>query len=101
MFLQVNFLKSLGSSWQFAPASRVESPIWLRRNRDKGRHGPTSAIRTRKGDGDASLSTVQLRVIQMNYDDYYARQVSGALPYFTGARVQGEGTGLEVCSVVS
>ena len=36
----------------------------------------------------------------MNYDDYYARQVGGALPYFTGARVQG-GTGLEVCSVVS
>ena len=24
----------------------------------------------------------------MNYDDYYARQVGGALPYFTGARVQ-------------
>ena len=74
--------------------SRVESQIWLRRNRDKGRHGPTSAIRTREGDGDASLSTVQLRVIQMNYDDYYARQVGGALPYFTGARVQrGHGFG--------
>ena len=29
----------------------------------------------------------------MNYDDYYARQVGGALPYFTGARVQ-RGTGL-------
>ena len=69
--------------------SRVESRIRLRRNRDKGRHGPTSAIRTREGDGDASLSTVQLRVIQMNYDDYYARQVGAALPYFTGARVQG------------
>ena len=25
----------------------------------------------------------------MNYDDYYTRQVGGALPYFTGARVQG------------
>ena len=74
--------------------SRVESRTWLRRNRDKGRHGPTSAIRTREGDGDASLSTVQLRVIQMNYDDYYARQVGGALPYFTGARVQrGHGFG--------
>ena len=24
----------------------------------------------------------------MNYDDYYAREVGGALPYFTGARVQ-------------
>ena len=24
----------------------------------------------------------------MNYDDYYVRQVGGALPYFTGARVQ-------------
>ena len=43
--------------------SRVESRIRLRRNRDKGRHGPTSAIRTREGDGDASLSTMQLRVI--------------------------------------
>ena len=30
----------------------------------------------------------------MNYDDYYARQVGGALPYFTGARVQrGHGFG--------
>ena len=26
----------------------------------------------------------------MNYDDYYAQQVGGALPYFAGARVQGE-----------
>ena len=59
-----------------------------RRNRDKGRHGSTSAIRTRECDGDASLSTAQLRTIQMNYDDYYARQVGGALPYFTGDRVQ-------------
>ena len=24
----------------------------------------------------------------MNYDDYYAQQVGGALPYFAGARVQ-------------
>ena len=47
-----------------------------------------------RGDGDASLSTVQLPTIQMNYDDYYARQVGGALPYFTGARVQrGHGFG--------
>ena len=30
----------------------------------------------------------------MNYDDYYARQVGGALPYFTGTRVQrGHGFG--------
>ena len=59
---------------------------------DTGR--PASVIRTREGDGDASLSTVQLRVIHMNYDDYYARQVGGALPYFTGARVQrGHGFG--------
>ena len=30
----------------------------------------------------------------MNYDDYYARQVGGALHYFTGARVQrGHGFG--------
>ena len=30
----------------------------------------------------------------MNYDDYYARQLGGALPYFTGARVQrGHGFG--------
>ena len=30
----------------------------------------------------------------MNYDDYYARQVGGALPYVTGARVQrGHGFG--------
>ena len=31
---------------------------------------------------------MRLRAIQMNHDDYYARQVGGALPYFTGARVQ-------------
>ena len=35
--------------------SRAESRIRQHRNRDKGRHGPTSAIRTREGDGDASL----------------------------------------------
>ena len=73
---------------------RAESRIRQRRNRDKGRHGPTSAIRTWEGDGDTSLSTVQFRAIQMNYDDYYARQVGGALSYFTGARVQrGHGFG--------
>ena len=41
--------------------------------------------------------TAQHWPIQMNYDDYYARQVGGALPYFTGARVQkghGFGSGL-------
>ena len=74
--------------------SRAESRIRQRRNRDKGRHGPTSAIRTWEGDGDISLSMVQLRAIRMNYDDYYARQVGGALPYFSGARVQrGHGFG--------
>ena len=37
---------------------------------------------------------MQLGAIQINYDDYYARQVGGALPYFTGARVQrGHGFG--------
>ena len=41
-----------------------------------------------------SLSTAQHWPIQMNYDDYYAREVGGALPYFTGARVQkGHGFG--------
>ena len=65
-------------------ASRVRH----RRNRDKGRRGSTSAIRTWEGDGDTSFSTAQLWAVQMNYDDYYARQVGGALPYFTGARVQ-------------
>ena len=37
---------------------------------------------------------VQLGAIQMNYDDYYAGQVGGELPYFTGARVQ-RGHGFE------
>ena len=37
---------------------------------------------------DTTLSTAQHWHIQMNYDDYYARQVGGALPYFTGACVQ-------------
>ena len=74
--------------------SRAESRIRQRRNRDKGRHEPTSAIRTWECDGDTSLSTVQLRAIQMNYDDYYARQVGGAMPYVNGARVQrGHGFG--------
>ena len=36
----------------------------------------------------------------MNYDDYHTRQVGGALPYFTGARVQ-RGTVSEVYPVVS
>ena len=70
------------------------SGVRHRRNRDKGRHGSTSTIRTWEGDGDTSFSTAQLWAIQMNYDDYYARQVGGALPYFTGARVQrGHGFG--------
>ena len=80
--------------------SRAESRIRQHRNRDKGRHGSTSAIRKREGDGDTSLSTVQLWAIQMNYDDYYARQVGGALPYFTGARVQ-RGHGFGSFSAVS
>ena len=47
-----------------------------------------------RGKVTVTLSTLQLRVIQMNYDDYYARQVGGALPYFTGVRVQrGHGFG--------
>ena len=80
--------------------SRAESRIRQRRNRDKGRHGPTSAIRTWEGDGDTSLSTVQLRAIQMNYEDYYARQVGGHCPTLP-ALVSRGGMGLEVCSVVS
>ena len=32
----------------------------------------------------------------MNYNEYYAQQVGGALPYFTGSRVQRVGTALEV-----
>ena len=86
-----------GGDGSFRPRpvhSHAESRIRQHRNRDKGRHGSTSAIRTREGDGDTSLSTVQLWAIQMNYNDYYARQVGGALPYFTGARVQrGHGFG--------
>ena len=74
--------------------TRDESRVWNDRNRDKGRHWSTGAIRTGKGDGDTTLSTAQHWSIQMNYDDYYARQVGGALPYFTGARVQkGHGFG--------
>ena len=41
-----------------------------------------------EGDGDTTLSTVQHWPVQMNYDDYFTIQVGGALPYFTGARVQ-------------
>ena len=34
------------------------------------------------------------RMTMMNYDDYYAQQVGGALPYFAGARVKrGHGFG--------
>ena len=59
-----------------------------------GRHWPTGAIRAGKGDSDTTLWSAQHWPIQMNYDDYYARQVGGALPYFSGARVQkGHGFG--------
>ena len=74
--------------------TRNESRVWNDRNRDKGRHLPTGPIRTGKGDGDTKLSTAQHWPIQMNYDDYYTRQVGGVLPYFTGACVQrGHGFG--------
>ena len=76
-----------------------ESRIRQRRNIDKGRHRPTSAIRT-QAVIDASLSTVHLWAIQINYDDYYTRQVGWTLPYFTGARAQ-SGTCLDVCLMVS
>ena len=37
---------------------------------------------------------MKLWAIQINYDDYYAKQVGGAMPYITGARVQrGHGFG--------
>ena len=68
--------------------TRDESRVWNDRNRHKGRHWPTGAIRTGKGDGDTTLSMAQHWPIQVNYDDYYVRQVGEALPYFTGARVQ-------------
>ena len=38
---------------------RDESRVWSERNRDKGRHWATGAIRTGKGDGDTTLSTAQ------------------------------------------
>ena len=66
---------------------------------DKGRHWPTGAIRT--GDGDTALSTAQYWPIQMNYDDYYARQVGGALPYTLQVLVSRGGTVSEVYSAVS
>ena len=75
-----------------------ESIFWNDRNIYMGRHWPTSPIRTGKCDGDTTLSTVQHWPIHMNYDDYCTRQVGGALPYFTGARVQrGHGFG-SLCS---
>ena len=44
---------------------------------------------------DASFSTTQDRtVLKMNYNEYYARQAGGALPYFAGAQYQrGHGLG--------
>ena len=68
--------------------TRDESGDWNDRNRENGLYWPTGAIRTGKGDGDTTLSTAQHWPIQMNYDYYYAWQVGGALPYFTGAHVQ-------------
>ena len=80
--------------------ARDESRVWNDRNGDKGRHWPTGAIRAGKGDSDTTLSPAQHWPIQMNYDDYYARKVGGALSYFSGARVQ-KGHVSEVYSVVS
>ena len=69
-----------------APVRRVENfrprPIRaavtvykVRDDRDAAR-----AIRTRQGDGETSLpATTEGPVLKMNYNDYYARQVGGAL----------------------
>ena len=66
----------------------------LDRNGYKRRHGSTRAIRIRPSDGDASFSSTQDRTVPMNYNDYYARQAGGALPYFAGAQYQrGHGLG--------
>ena len=53
------------------------------------------AIRVREGDRDDPFSTAQDRtVLKMNYNEYYARQAGGALPYFAGAQYQrGHGLG--------
>ena len=83
-----------GAAWQEGPLLLLSSRGVINYLALWGRHWPTGAIRTGKGDGDTTLSTAQYWPIQMNYDDYYARQVGGALPYFTGARVQkGHGFG--------
>ena len=76
--------------------SRTESRIRQRRNRYKGQ------VPFERGKVIVMLhpSTAQLRAINLNYDDYYARQVVGhnlTLP----ALVSRGGMGLEVCSVVS
>ena len=63
--------------------SREFGPIETEIRDDTGRLG---AFRTEKGD--TTLSTAQHWPIQMNYDDYYTRQVGGALSYFTCACVQ-------------
>ena len=82
----------------------------LHRRFEAWRHGPTCSIRTREGYDDAAPETAPShrailvlhsvaanewrRRRKMNYDDYYAQQVGGALPYFAGARVQrGHGFG--------
>ena len=56
--------------------------LQLDRGGYKERHGSTRAIRIRQSDGDASFSSTQARTVLMNYNDYYARQAGGALPYF-------------------
>ena len=101
-----------GGAFRSRPVhTRAESRIWGRRNRDTWRHGPACSVRTREGYGDAAPATTTpshrailvlhsvaanewRRRRKMNYDDYYAQQVGGALPYFAGARVQrGHGFG--------
>ena len=68
--------------------------LQLDRGGYKERHGSTRAIRIRQSDGDASFSSTQARTVLMNYNDYYARQAGGALPYFAGAQYQrGHGLG--------
>ena len=68
--------------------------LQLDRGGYKERHGSTRTIRIRSSDGNASFSSTQDRTVLMNYNDYYARQAGGALPYFAGAQYQrGHGLG--------
>ena len=63
----------------------IETEIWD----DTGRPVPFE-----RGKVTVTLHFRRRWPIQMNYDDYYTRQVGGALPYFTGDRVQrGHGFG--------